>query len=168
MGRNISHGRGGAGNIFSGTGGSRTTTKDLVTPTIKQDVFTTGRGGSGNMMQNDPQHPELARELQDVETPPLRMDEAPHFTGRGGVANAYFPTPEEEKRMREQGEAQLARVKTQEAQLARVRTQSKDRRKDLEHTAGAAHTPPAAVASPGALSSSESRPASEERQPSSS
>ncbi|PYI20895.1 hypothetical protein BO86DRAFT_72227 [Aspergillus japonicus CBS 114.51] len=162
MGRNISHGRGGAGNIFSGTGESRTTPKDLVTPTIKQDVFTTGRGGSGNMMQNDPQHPELARELQDVETPPLRMEEAPHHTGRGGVANAYFPTPEEEKRMREQGEAQLARVKTQEAQLARVRTQSKDRRKDLEHTAGAA-----AVAS-GALSGSESRPASEERQPSSS
>ncbi|RAL12035.1 DUF3602 domain-containing protein [Aspergillus homomorphus CBS 101889] len=162
MGRNISHGRGGAGNIFSGSGASRTSPKDLVTPTIKQDVFTTGRGGSGNMMQNDPQHPELARELQDVETPPLRMEEAPHHTGRGGVANAYFPTPEEERRMREQGEAQLARVKTQEAQLARVRTQSKDRRKDLEHTAGAGP-----AVSSGALSS-DNRRSSEERQPSSS
>ncbi|PWY94956.1 hypothetical protein BO94DRAFT_456349 [Aspergillus sclerotioniger CBS 115572] len=120
--RNISHGRGGAGNIFSGTKESRTTPKDLVTPTIKQDVFTTGRGGSGNMMHNDPEHPELAREMQDVESPPLRMEEAPHFMGRGGAANAYIPTPEEEKRVREQ----------EEEQLRRVRTQSKDRRKDIE------------------------------------
>ncbi|TPR11603.1 hypothetical protein CAN33_0049540 [Aspergillus niger] len=81
--RNISHGRGGAGNIFSGNNESRTTPKDLVTPTIKQDIFTTGRGGSGNMMHNDPEHPEIAREMQDVESPPLRVEEAPHFMGRG-------------------------------------------------------------------------------------
>ncbi|RAL02457.1 DUF3602 domain-containing protein [Aspergillus ibericus CBS 121593] len=119
--RNISHGRGGAGNIFSGKE-SRTTPKDLVTPTIKQDVFTTGRGGSGNMMHNDPEHPEIAREMQDVDSPPLRMEEAPHFMGRGGAANAYIPTPEEEKRVREQ----------EEEQLRRVRTQSENRRKDIE------------------------------------
>lgn len=59
------------------------TPKDLVTPTIKQEVYTTGRGGSGNMVQNDPQHPELARESQDVESPPLRAEQFPHHTGRG-------------------------------------------------------------------------------------
>ena len=35
------------------------------------------------MVYNDPQHPEIARESQDVETPPLRVEEAPHHTGRG-------------------------------------------------------------------------------------
>lgn len=54
-----------------------------MTPTIKQDVYTTGRGGSGNMVYNDPERPEIARESQDVETPPLRVEEAPHHTGRG-------------------------------------------------------------------------------------
>jgi hypothetical protein len=71
----------GAGNIFSSE--SHTTPRDLVTPTIKQDVYTTGRGGQGNMVVNDPQHPEIARESQDVEAPPLRVEEAPHHTGRG-------------------------------------------------------------------------------------
>lgn len=57
--------------------------KDLVTPTIKQEVYTTGRGGSGNMVTNDPGRPELARESQDVESPPLRAQQIPHHTGRG-------------------------------------------------------------------------------------
>lgn len=35
------------------------------------------------MMHNDPEHPEIAREMQDVESPPLRVEEAPHFMGRG-------------------------------------------------------------------------------------
>lgn len=74
------------------------------------------------MMHNDPEHPEIAREMQDVESPPLRVEEAPHFMGRGGAANAYIPSAEEEKRVREQ----------EEEQLRRVRTQSKDRRKDGE------------------------------------
>ncbi|KAB8233443.1 hypothetical protein ETB97_000721 [Aspergillus alliaceus] len=123
MGRNVSHGRGGAGNIFS-SAESHTTPKDLVTPTIKQDVYTTGRGGSGNMVVNDPQRPEIARESQDVEAPPLRVEEAPHHTGRGGAANAYIPSPEEEKRVREQ-----------EEQLRRVRTASRDRLRDAERAA---------------------------------
>ncbi|KAL3456507.1 hypothetical protein BJX64DRAFT_294056 [Aspergillus heterothallicus] len=109
MARNISHGRGGAGNIYSSE--TRTTPQDLVTPTIKQEVYTTGRGGSGNMMHNDPDHPELARESQDVEAPPMRFQEAPHHTGRGGAANQYIPSPEEEKKAREE-EEQLRRVIT--------------------------------------------------------
>ena len=62
---------------------SATTPRDLVTPTIKQEVYTTGRGGSGNMVQNDPDRPEIARESQDVESPPLRAQQIPHHTGRG-------------------------------------------------------------------------------------
>ncbi|KAJ5493451.1 hypothetical protein N7539_002197 [Penicillium diatomitis] len=117
--RNISYGRGGAGNIAPPQ--RSTTPKDLVTPTIKQEVYTTGRGGSGNMVQNDPQHPELARESQDVESPPLRAEQFPHHTGRGGAANAYIPTPEEEQSARKE-----------EAELVRVRTQSRDRLKEIE------------------------------------
>jgi hypothetical protein len=70
------------GNIYSSE--TRTTPQDLVTPTIKQEVYTTGRGGSGNMVHNDPDRPEIARESQDVEAPPMRVQEgAPHHTGRG-------------------------------------------------------------------------------------
>lgn len=70
-----------AGNIH--TNGKTTTAADLVTPTIKQDFFTTGRGGTGNMMYNDKDHPELARGSQDVEKPPKRSEESVQFTGRG-------------------------------------------------------------------------------------
>ncbi|KAJ5305904.1 hypothetical protein PENANT_c015G03735 [Penicillium antarcticum] len=122
-GRQISYGRGGAGNISRQQ--SAPSPRDLLTPTIKQEVYTTGRGGSGNMVVNDPDRPELARELQDVESPPLRAQQLPHHTGRGGVANAYIPTPEEEEHEK--------KIHEQEAELMRVRTQSKDRVKELEH-----------------------------------
>ncbi|BCR84491.1 DUF3602 domain-containing protein [Aspergillus chevalieri] len=122
MGRQISHGRGGAGNIYSKEHKEQPAShKDFVTPTIKQDVYTTGRGGSGNMVYNDPERPEIARESQDVETPPLRVEEAPHHTGRGGAANAYVPSADEEKLVREQ----------EEEQLRRVYTASRDRLKDV-------------------------------------
>ncbi|KAI9038330.1 DUF3602 domain-containing protein [Aspergillus affinis] len=122
--RNISHGRGGAGNIYSAE--TRTSPKDLVTPTIKQEVFTTGRGGSGNMVVNDPQHPEIAREMQDVESPPLRVEDAPHHTGRGGAANAFIPTAEEEKKVREQEEEQLRRIRTASRDRLREETERRD------------------------------------------
>lgn len=35
------------------------------------------------MVQNDPERPEIARESQDVESPPLRAQQIPHHTGRG-------------------------------------------------------------------------------------
>jgi len=101
-GRNISYGRGGAGKILIGlettprrsnphTGNitsnprqqSATTPSDLTTPTIKQEFFTTGRGGTGNMVHNDPERPEIARERQDVDSPPFRAEQLPHHTGRG-------------------------------------------------------------------------------------
>jgi hypothetical protein len=36
----------------------------LETPTLKSDMYTTGRGGSGNMTKNS--NPEVARRAQDV------------------------------------------------------------------------------------------------------
>ncbi|KAJ5239359.1 hypothetical protein N7468_003978 [Penicillium chermesinum] len=118
-GRNVSYGRGGAGNIARQT--SSPAPSDLVTPTIKQEIYTTGRGGSGNMVQNDPKHPEIARESQDVESPPLRAQQMPHHTGRGGAAN--FLAPDEEQK------AEHA-IQREEAELMRVRTQ--DRIKEIE------------------------------------
>lgn len=129
MARNISHGRGGAGNIYSSQ--ARTTPQDLVTPTIKQDVYTTGRGGSGNMVHNDPERPELARESQDVEAPPVRIQEGAHHTGRGGAANQYIPTPEEERKAREE-EEQLRRVVTAKAE----REYQQQRPRDIEEGDG--------------------------------
>ena len=37
---------------------------DLETPTLKTDIYTTGRGGSGNMARNN--DPAEARRAQDV------------------------------------------------------------------------------------------------------
>lgn len=35
------------------------------------------------MVHNDPERPEIARESQDVESPPLRVEQHAHHTGRG-------------------------------------------------------------------------------------
>ncbi|KAL8889386.1 MAG: hypothetical protein Q9215_003322 [Flavoplaca cf. flavocitrina] len=77
-----SHGRGGAGNI--GPTVNDASKSGLTTPTIKTSIYTTGRGGSGNMKHNDPRHPELARKSQDV-VPPLKRkyNEERGHTGRG-------------------------------------------------------------------------------------
>ena len=57
---------------------------DLVTPTLKSEKYTTGRGGTGNMAVNDPKHPELARESQDVDAPHVALAAEKNFpTGRG-------------------------------------------------------------------------------------
>lgn len=57
---------------------------DLGTPTLKGKAYTTGRGGAGNMAKNDPEHPERARERQDVDVPHVALEpERPYLTGRG-------------------------------------------------------------------------------------
>ncbi|KAL9576548.1 MAG: hypothetical protein Q9212_007007 [Teloschistes hypoglaucus] len=82
-----------SGNIGPTTNDAK---NNLVTPTIKQSVYTTGRGGSGNMKKNDPKHPEVARKSQDVAPMPRRNSrgEIVH-TGRGGVANVIRPSIDE-------------------------------------------------------------------------
>lgn len=109
MSQNVSTGRGGAGEIGSlsmlplsfplislpyrlrriGNIGKEPPASgdDLATPTIKSDTYTTGRGGSGNMAKNDPNHPEIARASQDVQ-PVVKTERSGSFhIGRGGAAN---------------------------------------------------------------------------------
>ncbi|KAL9597483.1 MAG: hypothetical protein Q9219_005116 [cf. Caloplaca sp. 3 TL-2023] len=91
-----SHGRGGAGNIGP-TVNDAAKPSSLTTPTIKSSVYTTGRGGSGNMKRNDPKHPEVARSSQDV-GPVVGgkgrrgSEGGVGHTGRGGVANVLRPS----------------------------------------------------------------------------
>ncbi|KAF2842870.1 hypothetical protein M501DRAFT_993639 [Patellaria atrata CBS 101060] len=108
--RNMSHGRGGAGNIGKERRESFTKPEDLVTPTIKSDIYTTGRGGSGNMSKNDPAHPELARAAQDVDAPAHREPESTFHIGRGGAANIVKPTEEEVRKSKEINERRSSSV----------------------------------------------------------
>lgn len=107
MSQNVSTGRGGAGmivfytvphhlaiydqycSLHAGNIGKEPSVPgdDLATPTIKADTYTTGRGGSGNMAKNDPNHPEITRASQDV-APVAKTERSGSFhIGRGGAAN---------------------------------------------------------------------------------
>ncbi|KFX99492.1 hypothetical protein O988_03833 [Pseudogymnoascus sp. VKM F-3808] len=81
--RYAAHGRGGAGNI-SAEPPRPVSPTDLETPTLKEDIYTTGRGGSGNMVANTGKAG--ARRAQDVVALPRRESEGTHV-GRGGAAN---------------------------------------------------------------------------------
>ncbi|EPE28184.1 hypothetical protein GLAREA_04975 [Glarea lozoyensis ATCC 20868] len=90
----LSYGRGGAGNIGSTPVEPQPVSeKDLQTPTIKSDFYTTGRGGSGNMSKNV--DAEATRRAQDVTGNPRRISENKSHIGRGGSANIYNPSPED-------------------------------------------------------------------------
>jgi hypothetical protein len=67
----------------------------LETPTLKTDVFTTGRGGSGNMAKNS--DPETARRAQDVVAHPRTETGNDTHVGRGGAANIFRPSEEAER-----------------------------------------------------------------------
>jgi len=69
------------GNI--GPGDDKSSAPDLTTPTLKGQNYSTGRGGQGNMAKNDLEKPEIARERQDVEAPPMKLNEGPYHVGRG-------------------------------------------------------------------------------------
>ncbi|TVY43171.1 hypothetical protein LOCC1_G003192, partial [Lachnellula occidentalis] len=101
---NMSHGRGGAGNIGNADSDHQPVT--LETPTIKSQMYTTGRGGSGNMAKND--SAEEARRAQDVvgsaspslrslnvHIHPRRESTSSTHVGRGGAANVFSPSAEE-------------------------------------------------------------------------
>ncbi|WEW61350.1 hypothetical protein PRK78_006840 [Emydomyces testavorans] len=94
--RQISHGRGGAGNMSRIRSPAPENPEEIIScPTIKAGVFTTGRGGSGNMVPNV--DPETTRARQDVDVPPPvtagTADEGRFHTGRGGAANVYTRSP---------------------------------------------------------------------------
>ncbi|KAI9814772.1 MAG: hypothetical protein M1827_003038 [Pycnora praestabilis] len=103
-----------AGNMKRGS--KDFTEPDLVTPTIKTDVYTTGRGGTGNMAKNDPLNPELARESQDVNGLPRRQSEAETHFGRGGAANTVKPSEEEIAMAKEEKVGWEKKVKEQQQQ----------------------------------------------------
>jgi len=84
----LSHGRGGAGNMGNVPADLDPVT--LETPTLKGDIYTTGRGGSGNMAKND--DPEAARRAQDVVAAPRRESASSAHVGRGGAANIFHPS----------------------------------------------------------------------------
>jgi hypothetical protein len=102
------------GNIGSSTHDGDPVT--LETPTLKGEVYTTGRGGSGNMAKNT--DPEAARRAQDVvgyvlstenqrfihieartniilSSAPRRESTSSAHVGRGGAANVFKPTEAE-------------------------------------------------------------------------
>lgn len=57
-----------------------------TTPVIKEQMYTTGRGGTGNMAKNDPSRPEEARAAQDVDDiPTMALPEGPRMIGRGNM-----------------------------------------------------------------------------------
>lgn len=87
----MSHGRGGAGNIRPDNP-QPTTEADLKIPKITSSVYTTGRGGQGNMAHN--LDPEEARRAQDVEVDKEEVDtlqrrsfQIDQHAGRGGAGN---------------------------------------------------------------------------------
>lgn len=91
-----STGRGGAGNIKSSAEAPvpHIVREGSNTPKLTTTKITTGRGGYGNMVNND--SPELARKLQDVEqkkSPELKAVTSNLFTvGRGGFGNVVSKT----------------------------------------------------------------------------
>jgi len=85
------HGRGGLGNF----GVTEKESEDFSLPTIKSPVYTTARGGTGNMQKNDFDHPEIARASQDVEMPPRRPSDTEFHAARGGAGNVFTPSEEE-------------------------------------------------------------------------
>ncbi|RFU25525.1 hypothetical protein B7463_g10805, partial [Scytalidium lignicola] len=95
---NTSHGRGGAGNL--GAKGKDIDPTDLETPTLKTEVYTTGRGGSGNMARNT--DPDSARRAQDVTVPPRRESASSQHVGRGGAANVFKHSAEEIAALKQQ------------------------------------------------------------------
>lgn len=89
-----STGRGGAGNIkrSSSIPLPKLVPQGSNTPAITQTKFTTGRGGYGNMVENE--DPEFTRKLQDVDAKKGKEDDLQAVTsaksfsvGRGGFGN---------------------------------------------------------------------------------
>lgn len=56
------------------------------------------------MAKNDPQNPIEARRAQDVDVPGITIPEGVHHTGRGGAANLYKPTEDEQRLAKQHNE----------------------------------------------------------------
>ncbi|KAG9245981.1 hypothetical protein BJ878DRAFT_321021 [Calycina marina] len=102
--RALSHGRGGAGNIGSST--TDLEPPSLDTPHLKGDIYTTGRGGTGNMAKNN--DPDAARRAQDVIAAPRRPSNNDVHVGRGGAANVFRPSTEDLKAAEGNGDSAIS------------------------------------------------------------
>ncbi|KAL5614889.1 hypothetical protein BROUX41_004968 [Berkeleyomyces rouxiae] len=81
-----SHGRGGVGNMADKRLSPPLTAADLSTPTVKTAVYSTGRGGSGNMARNiDPLETRMRQDVEEV--PRRRLSGSVQHSGRGGAGN---------------------------------------------------------------------------------
>merc|ERR1712000_27759 len=94
----LSHGRGGAGNM--GVSTKDTEPINLETPTIKSEMYTTGRGGSGNMARNTDALE--ARRAQDVVAMPRRESGNNTHTSAAGApqTSSSHPPPTSRPRRR--------------------------------------------------------------------
>ena len=64
--------------------------ENMTTPTLKSKMYSTGRGGTGNMAKND--FGDEARTAQDVDVPGITLPENTHHTGRGEECQANSQT----------------------------------------------------------------------------
>ncbi|KAL2072853.1 hypothetical protein VTL71DRAFT_12196 [Oculimacula yallundae] len=128
-GAGLSHGRGGAGNF--GVSSSDNTPVSLETPTIKSDMYTTGRGGTGNMAKNtDAQE---ARRAQDVVAHPRRESASNTQIGRGGAGNVFKPSAadlESAKKDNNKWESAIGDDKSEDGREGLVRTATNGAKKE--------------------------------------
>jgi hypothetical protein len=94
--------------------------QDVRIPILKGLVYTTGRGGSGNMALNDPENPEKARRAQDIEEPIRICNSSEFHGGRGGAGNIANP---------DDVDAALAREEAEKRRLAGKRAEPVDHTK---------------------------------------
>lgn len=109
---------------------------DLATPTLKSNLYTTGRGGTGNMAANDHTDPSLARAAQDVDAPASLFKEPENHVhvGRGGAANVAKLSEEDARMNKERNQEErgmLGRAKDAMGEaLARVKSND-DRKRSV-------------------------------------
>lgn len=111
-GQTLFYGRGGAGNAHKEDEAASPPDPGTV-PTLKNKFYTTGRGGSGNMAENDLKHPEIARRRQDVDVTPAPLVVENNFpTGRGGAGNIHNLTRSEIAEAKQHNDHVLATIFT--------------------------------------------------------
>ena len=111
------------------------TTSDLITPNIKNPIYTTGRGGLGNLAKADPQNPQQARESQDVAPAERGFSQSATFVGRGRSSEAEIIVTRDEMLMifgRLGGAANVVKPSEDQAQLAKEEKDRKEGKKGGE------------------------------------
>ncbi|KAI9720916.1 MAG: hypothetical protein M1828_005486 [Chrysothrix sp. TS-e1954] len=90
--RKMTTGRGGAAKGNIGTSQIQKPNTNLDTPLIKASMYTTGRGGKGNMAHNNADDPSEARRAQDVSPIMRRGSHSSAGSSDGGANPRNRPT----------------------------------------------------------------------------